>query len=180
MLDPTKPYVEKIHYIDAELAGHVDYINLKWNGSVCVGVAFLCLLCAWLPNLTTLEWIDQQHFAKTKMAYISLTSDLNAIIGIKSYYFVILKMVILRDAMKTIQNSVFVFFPKKSKNLFLFKKTTKKRIRKQNMWIVLFQTRDFSTHYLSTLFFVIFTWSHDLEQVTSLSVWLGARCTLKV
>jgi len=28
MLDPTEPYVEKILYIDAELAGHVGYINL--------------------------------------------------------------------------------------------------------------------------------------------------------
>jgi len=27
-LDHTKPYVEKIHYIDVELAGHVGYINL--------------------------------------------------------------------------------------------------------------------------------------------------------
>jgi len=43
---------------------------------------------------------------------------LNAIIGIKSYYCVILKMVILHDAIKTIQNSVFVFFEKKNKNLF--------------------------------------------------------------
>ena len=40
------------------------------------------------------------------MAYISLPSDLNAIIGIKSYCCVILKMVILHDAIKTIQNSV--------------------------------------------------------------------------
>jgi len=94
MLDHTKPYVEKIHYIDAKLVGHVGYINLTWNGRVCVGVAFLCL-CACLPNLTTLEWIDQQPFVKTKMGYISLSSDLNAIIGITSYYCVILKMVIL-------------------------------------------------------------------------------------
>jgi len=28
MLDPTKPYIEKIHYIDAELGGHVSYKNL--------------------------------------------------------------------------------------------------------------------------------------------------------
>jgi len=29
MLDHTKPYVEKIHYIDAELAGHVSYLSLQ-------------------------------------------------------------------------------------------------------------------------------------------------------
>jgi len=42
---------------------------------------FFCLLCVWLPSLTTLEWIDQQHFAKIKMGYISLPLLLNAIIG---------------------------------------------------------------------------------------------------
>ena len=40
MLDHAKSYIEKIHYIDAELAGHV---GLKWSGRVCVGVAFLCV-----------------------------------------------------------------------------------------------------------------------------------------
>jgi len=60
-LDHTKPYVEKIDYTDAELAGHVGYINLTWNSRVCVGVDFLCLLCACLSNLTTLEWNDQEN-----------------------------------------------------------------------------------------------------------------------
>jgi len=59
------------------------------------------------------------------MAYISLPSDLNATIGIKSYYVVILKMVILHDAIKTIQNSVFVFFPKKERKPVSFKKKQK-------------------------------------------------------
>jgi len=68
-----------------------------------------------LPSLATLERFDQQHFAKTKMGYISLPSVLNAIIGIVSYFCVTLKMVILHDAMKTIQN---IFL--KNKNLFLF------------------------------------------------------------
>jgi len=39
---------------------------------------------------------------------------LNAIIGITSYYCVILKMVILHDAIKTIQNGVFAFFKNKT------------------------------------------------------------------
>jgi len=54
------------------------------------------------------------------MGYISLPSDLNVIIGIRSYYCVILKMVIMHDAIKTIQNRAFVFFfLKKNKILFL-------------------------------------------------------------
>jgi len=42
------------------------YINLTWNRRVYVGVDFLCLLCAFLLSFTTLKWICQQYFAKTK------------------------------------------------------------------------------------------------------------------
>jgi len=49
---------------------------------------------------------------------------LNAIIG-TSYYFVISKMVILHDTIKTIQNGVFLFSLKKNKNLFLLNKNKK-------------------------------------------------------
>ena len=53
------------------------------------------------------------------MRYISLPSILNAIIGITScYYCVILKIVILHDGIKTIQNGVFLFSLKKKENLF--------------------------------------------------------------
>jgi len=79
-------------------------------------MVFLCLLYACLPSLTVQEWTDQQHFVKTKMGYISLPSILNAIIGITSYYCVILKMVILHDTIKTIQNGVFLFSLKKEQN----------------------------------------------------------------
>jgi len=34
MLDHTKPYVEKMHYIDAELAGHVHKLDVKLQ-SLC-------------------------------------------------------------------------------------------------------------------------------------------------
>ena len=106
------------------------YINLTWNGRVCVRVSFLCQLWACLPNPTTLEWIDQQPFAKTEMRYISLPSDLNATIAIKSCYCVIQNMVILYDAIQTIQNSVFVFFLKKEQRPVSFQKKKKKRIKK--------------------------------------------------
>jgi len=56
------------------------------------------------------------------MGNIPLPSDLNAIIGITSYSCVILKMEILHDAIKTIQNRVFVFFYKKGTNCFFSKK----------------------------------------------------------
>jgi len=63
MLDHTKTYVQKYTIKILNCQG----INLTWKCRVCVWVAFLCLLCAFLPSLTTMEWIDQQHFAKTKM-----------------------------------------------------------------------------------------------------------------
>jgi len=44
------------------------------------------------------------------MGYISLSSNFNAVIDVTSYYCVILKMVILHDAIKTIPNEVFVLF----------------------------------------------------------------------
>ena len=174
MLDHTKPYVEKIHNIDATLAWHVGYINLTWNDRVYVGVAFFCLLCACLPNLTTLEWIDQQHIAKTKVRCISLPSNLNTAISIKSYYCVILKMVILHDAIKTIQNRFLCFFLKKEqKHVF-----SKKWIN-EDMWIVFFKPGFFNPDYLSTLF-RDFSLMARSRKVTSLPVWLVALRTPKV
>ena len=35
----------RLYTVDAELAEHVGYINLTWNGRVCVGVAFLFVVC---------------------------------------------------------------------------------------------------------------------------------------
>jgi len=66
---------------------------------------------------------------KAKVGYISLPSNLNAKIGISSNYCVILKMVILHDAIKTIHNGVLCFFYKKNKNLFLLKKNKKNRMK---------------------------------------------------
>ena len=70
------------------------------------------------------------------MRYISLPSILNAIIGITScYYCVILKIVILHDGIKTIQNGVFLFSLKKKKMFFFFKSKkryfSKKKTKKQ-------------------------------------------------
>jgi len=59
------------------------------------------------------------------MGYISLSSNLNAIIGITSCYCVILKIVTLHDAIKTIQNGVLVFFKKEQKSVFFQKKNKK-------------------------------------------------------
>jgi len=152
------------------------YTNLTWNYRVCVGVTFLWLLCACLPSLTTLEWINQQHFAKTKVGYISLPSNLHAIIGITSYCCVLLKMVILHDAIKTIQNGVFV--------LFLITKTCfsskKKNGFEETAGLSFKENGFFSTLIIFQSFVVVLPWSHNLEQDTSLSASLGVRRTPRV
>ena len=53
------------------------------------------------------------------MGYIALPSILNAL---TSYYCLNLKIVILYDGTKTIQNGVFPFCLKKNKILFIWKK----------------------------------------------------------
>jgi len=64
------------------------------------------------------------------MGYISLLLILNAILGITSCFCIILKLVILHDAIKTIQKVFFVFFQKNEqkpvscKKTVLFKKKT--------------------------------------------------------
>jgi len=69
MLDHTKSYVEKIHYIDAELAGMYINFDVKLQSFCGSGFSLFALRILAKP-FTTLEWIDQQHFAKTKMVYI--------------------------------------------------------------------------------------------------------------
>jgi len=68
---------------------------------------------------TLCENKDEVHF---------FTLKFECIIGVTSYYCVMLQVVILYDAIKTIQNVVFVFFYKKQ-NLFRLKKN-QKRIKK--------------------------------------------------
>jgi len=54
------------------------------------------------------------------MGYIALPSILSAIIDITSYYCVILKIVILHDGIKTLQDVFFLFSLKKEQNLVSF------------------------------------------------------------
>ena len=122
MLDHNTPYLEKMHYIDAELAGHVHELDVKLQSLYGSGFSFFTLRV--LAKPTTLQLIDQQHFTKTKMEYISLPSNFNAMIGISSYYCVILKFVILHHAKKTVQNGVFVF-------LFFLKNKSKQSVQKK-------------------------------------------------
>ena len=76
----------------------------------------------------------------------------------------------LHDVTKTIPNGDFVFSLKNK--TYFFSKKQKTRIKKNPGF--------FSTLIIFQSFFMIFSWSHDLEQVTSLSVWSGVRRTPRV
>ena len=102
--------------IDAELAWHADKLDMKLQ-SLC-GNGFSLFAVRILAKPYHLERIDQK-FAKTKMGYIPLPSNLNGIIGITSYYCVILKIMILHD---TIKNKVFPFSLKTEQSLVSLKK----------------------------------------------------------
>ena len=150
MLDHTKPYTEKMHYIDAELAGYAHKLDMK-----------LLRLCGSSFSLFAVR-IGQHHFAKTKMGYISLPWNLNAMIGMTSYYCVILQVVILHDAIKTIPNGV--LFLKKNKNLFLFKKnkTTGIKKSKKTRRVVFFKKTGFSQPWLSFNLFLKFSFDRTI------------------
>jgi len=73
------------------------------------------------------------------MGYIFLPSNLNGIIGITSYC-VILKIMILHDAIKTIRNKVFPFSLKKEQNVVSSKKNKKNCLfkKKKPRWVGFF------------------------------------------
>jgi len=62
MLEHNKLNIEKMHYIDAELAGNVHKLDVKLQ-SLC-GSGFALRV---LAKPYHLELIDQQHFTKAKM-----------------------------------------------------------------------------------------------------------------
>jgi len=80
-------------------------------------------------------------------------------------------MVILHDAIKTIQNGFSCFF-QKNKNLFLWKKTKNSDLKKQVGCFFSKKLVFLNPDCLSILF-VIFSRSHDLEQVASIPVATG-------
>jgi len=87
-------------------------------------VAFLSLLCTFLPSFTILEFNSPTTLYENKDGYISLPSNLSAIIGITSYYSVILKLVIVYCMMQQ-KNSKWgfcVYSKQRTKPVFCQKK----------------------------------------------------------
>jgi len=84
-----------------------------------------------------------KNLQKQRWGDIYLPSNLNGIIGITSYYCVILKIMILHDAIKTSKNKVFPFSLKKERNLVSFFKKKQKKwgFLKKNKWDVFFERK---------------------------------------
>jgi len=179
MLDHTKPYsIMKKYIIDAELAGHVHKLDVKLqrlcgSGFSLFAVRILAKFCHFGVNwpITLCDNKDGVHFFPLKL-------ECHNSYCITIYYCVILQMVILHNAIKQFRMFFLCFFEKRTKTCFFSISPQKMDCKKQEGWI--FLKLCFSTLTIFQNFFVIFPWSHDLEQVTSLSVWLGVRCTPRV
>ena len=83
----------------------------KWLFFVCYAHS-----CQALPLWSELT----KNLQKQTWGTFLYPQNLNGIIGITSYYSVILKIMILHDAIKTIKNKVFSFSLKKEQNLVSF------------------------------------------------------------
>jgi len=131
MLDLAKPYVEKCtiycgHWTSRACRLHTHDVKMqRLYGS---GFSLFALHVLAKPCHFGVNW--PTTFCEKKMGYISLPSNLNAIIGIISYYCVILKMVILHDAIKTTQNGVLVFKKKERKTVSFQKNKPKNWMKK--------------------------------------------------
>ena len=109
------------------------YINLTWNCRVCgsgfslFDVRFLAELYYFEVNWPTIlcENREMEHIFKIKL---ECQNSYNI------YYCEILQMVILHNAIKTIQNGVFMFFEKRMKTCFFKKKTKNATLKKQEGW----------------------------------------------
>ena len=135
MLDLTQPYVKKIHYIDAELAGHVHKLDVKlqglcWSGFSVFAVRALAKRYHFEVNwpTTLCENKDGVHFFNLKFECHNRYNKLllcNSENGDIAW------------CNKAIPNGVFVFPKKGQKNVSFHKN--------KNRWVVLLKDGFFST-----------------------------------
>jgi len=180
MLDYTKPHVEKFHYIGAELAEHVHKLDVKLQ-SLC-GSGFSLFGVSIPPTLYHfgVNWPTTLCQNKDWVHFFTLTLECH-----NSNNKLFLCDSANGDIAQCSKNysewGLCVFFKKRTNTCFcFFKKKQQKADLKNRMVGFFLKAHFFSTVTTFQFFFVIFPWSHDLEQVTSLSVWLGVRRTPKV
>jgi len=182
MLDNTKPHVEKIHYIDAELAGHVHKVDGKRQSLCGSGFSLFAVRMLAKPYHFGVNWPrtlcenkNGEHFFTLGYECHNRHNKLLLCEPQNGY---------IAWCNKNNSEYVFVFFfKKKNKNLFIFKKNNKNgwKKNKKTYKLFFFKTRFiFNPDYLPILFcdFPLIARSETI--VTSLSAWLGMRCTHKV
>jgi len=121
VLDHTKSYVAKMHSIAAELVRHAHKLDMKLQSLCGNGFSLFAVSMLAKPYYLGVNWPTTLRENKDGVHF--LPSILNAIMGITSYYCVILKMVIFHGGIKTIQNEVFPFSSKKRMKYCFFLKT---------------------------------------------------------
>jgi len=128
-------YVAKMHSIAAELVRHAHKLDMKLQ-SLCGNVfSLFAVPVSMLAKLYYLGVNWPTTLRENKDGVHFLPSILNVIMGITSYYCVILKMVILHGGIKTFQIGVFLFSSKKiERNIVSF---WKPRVfpKKQVSWV---------------------------------------------
>ena len=178
MLDHTKPYFEKMHYIDAELAGHADILHVKLQSLCGIGFSLFTLRVLGKPCHFGVNWPTALSENKDRVHFFTLKFEWHS----RYNRLLLCNSENCDIAWFSKNNSEWyfcVFFFKKQK-LVSLKKNTKIRFKKTGGLFFFLERRVFLNSDFLSILFVIFPWSRDLEQVTSLSVWLGVRLTPRV
>jgi len=163
------------NYIDVELAGHVHKLDVKLQSLCGSGFSLFAVCMLAKPYHFGVNWSTTVCENKDGVHFFTLKFECH-----NRYNKSLLCNPENRDiAWYNENNSQWrfcVFFQYEQKPVSC-KKKQKNRIKK-NRWVVFLLKRVFLNP--DCLLFVIFPWSHDLEQVTSISVCLGVRRILRV
>jgi len=121
MLDHTKPYVEKIHYIDVELAGHVHKLDVKLQSLCGSGFSLFAVRIFANSYHFGVNWQKTHSKNRDGVNFFTLIFECHNRYN-KLWLCNFLKMVILHDAVKIIESGFFCAFFKKrtSQSLDLF------------------------------------------------------------
>ena len=77
MLDHTKPYVEKMHYIDAELAGHVHKLDVKLQSLCGRGFSLFAVRVLAKPYHFEVNWPTTLFGNKDGIHFFALKFECN-------------------------------------------------------------------------------------------------------
>jgi len=160
MLNRTEPYVEKIHCVDAELAGYVHKLEVKLQRLCGSGLSLFAVRILAKPYYFGVNWPttlwenkDGPHFFILKFECHNTYDKLLLCTSENGY---------IASGSKTIQNGVFVFFFKEKRPV-CFQENQKLGFKRKPRLVVFSKKRFFQPWLSFNPFFLIFPWSHHLE-----------------